>query len=168
MDEKSLLKILNKYCWLILLIHCCNVGKAVEIVFSLPTNEKDFFMEKVALIHQDILLHVAIVNQWESSGDFYGNYSIKKDGFIHCCTVENVVEMANDNLKKIRESLVILVIDCYRLNAIVRWEIGKKSGQKFPHIYGLLNRSAVIDTINFEKDCSGNFLFPERLMKYKK
>jgi uncharacterized protein (DUF952 family) len=163
MDKKSLLKIVGP-----LLVHCCNVGKAVEIVASLPTNEEGFLTEKIALMHRDILLHVAMANQWESSGDFYGDCSMEKDGFIHCCTVENVVEMANDNLKKIRESLVILVIDFSRLNAIVHWEIGKKSGQKFPHIYGLLNRSAVIDTINFEKDHSGDFLFPEELTKYKK
>ncbi|MDR2628567.1 MAG: DUF952 domain-containing protein [Puniceicoccales bacterium] len=140
----------------------------MEIIFSLPTKEKGFLTEKIELMHRMIVSHVATANQWESSGDFYCDCSIKKDGFIHYCTVENVVEIANDNLKKMQESLIILVIDVYRLNAIVRWEIGKKSGQKCPHIYGLLNRSAGIDTIKFEKDYSGHFLFPGELPKDKK
>ncbi len=117
-----------------------------------------------------ILLHVAKENDYKNSlqSGFYGNSSLKKDGFIHCSTIENVVDVANDNLKQLQEKLLILCVDAEKLSSEIKWEKRGSKGIKFPHIYGLLNLDAVINVVPFCKDSSGNFFLPDALFKYKK
>jgi len=115
-----------------------------------------------------ILLHAAKEKQWNESlvKGYYGDFSITKDGFIHCSTIENILDVANDNLKKIEEPLLLLCIDTDLLEAEIKWE---KRGDKeisFPHLYGLLNINAVIDVTSFLKDKNGGFYFPDAFLKY--
>lgn len=116
-----------------------------------------------------ILFHVAKQNDYYKSlsTGFYGEFSIKKDGFVHCSTVENLVEVANDNLKMIQEKLIILCIETEKLKSKVKWEKRGTKGIEFPHVYGMINLDAVIKTINFLKDKNGDFYLPVELMEYK-
>lgn len=116
-----------------------------------------------------ILFHVAKQNDYCESLNtgFYGEFSIKKDGFVHCSTIENLVEVANDNLKTIQENLIILCIETEKLRSKVKWEKRGSKGIEFPHVYGLINLDAVIKTVNFLKDKNGNFYLPVGLMGYK-
>lgn len=52
--------------------------------------------------NNEILLHIAKKSDWESvqESGVYGDFSIKKDGFIHCSTLDQLVDVANNNLKK--------------------------------------------------------------------
>ena len=67
----------------------------------------------------------------------YGAESLRSQGFIHCSTVEQVVQTAN-RFYRGRADLVLLCIDEALLESEIRYEEGEP-GQQFPHIYGPLN-----------------------------
>lgn len=117
-----------------------------------------------------LLLHVAKKMDWEKSLNEgkYGQFSLNKDGFIHCSVVEHLVEVANNNLKQVEEPLVVLCIDTDRLDAKIKWEKRGNKGISFPHVYGLINTESVIEVVPFNKNNQGNFYFPEELNKYIK
>lgn len=118
-----------------------------------------------------IIVHAALKNEWESCKG-KNTYepkmfeSLKKDGFIHCCELENIVDVANDNLKKIKDPMVLLCIDTDKLTAAIKWEERGDKGIKFPHVYGPINIDSVIDSFDFNKDENGNFAFPDEILKY--
>lgn len=98
---------------------------------------------------------------------FYGEFSIKKDGFIHCSKIEDLVNVANDNLKSIKDDLLILFIDINKVKSEIKWEERGCKKIKFPHIYGLLNMDDVINVIPFLKNKDGDFYLPEKILEYK-
>lgn len=115
-----------------------------------------------------ILLHAAKQSDWENAqkSGLYGEFSIEKDGFIHCSKVEDMSNVANDNLKKIKEPLLLLCINTGKLKSEIKWEQRGNKGIAFPHIYGLLNTDAVIYAVEFPRDDKGNFYLPEKLLTY--
>lgn len=116
------------------------------------------------------LFHIAKNNQWDDGlkSGFYGKFSIVKDGFIHCSTFDQLLHVANNNLKNIKEKLIILCIDTDKLKSEIKWEKNKNNGIIFPHVYGLINIDCVIEVIDFLKDENGDFFIPNELLKYSK
>ena len=117
-----------------------------------------------------ILFHIAKKDVWKQSlhNGLYGDFSIKKDGFIHCSEFNQLLHVANNNLKNINDDLVVLCIDASRLNSEIKWETNKINGMTFPHVYGLINIDSVIDAIHFKKNQDGDFIISNKISNYKK
>jgi uncharacterized protein (DUF952 family) len=115
-----------------------------------------------------ILFHIVEKKQWDESlkNGVYGDFWIKKDGFIHCSTLEQLIDVANNNLKSINERLIVLCIDTNLLKTELRWEKNLKNGITFPHIYGLMDIRAVINTVDIKKNSAGDFYMPDGLKIY--
>ena len=115
-----------------------------------------------------ILFHIAEKNKWEESlkSGLYGDFSIEKDGFIHCSEFNQLLHVANNNLKSVNEKLVVLCIDSNRLKSEIKWEINRNNGITFPHIYGLINVDSVIDTVDFEKNLCGDYFISDKLLSF--
>ena len=71
----------------------------------------------------------------------YGSKSLERSGFIHCSDLDTYYLVA-PNFRNDFTEKVILLIDMDKLASEVKWEDG--GGLDFPHIYGLLNRDAII------------------------
>ena len=89
------------------------------------------------------IIHVANKALFENEikSGAYGSESLKRCGFIHCSDLDTYYLVA-PNFRNDADEKVILVIDTDRLVPEVKWEDG--GGLDFPHIYGLLNKEAVI------------------------
>lgn len=89
------------------------------------------------------IIHTANREEYEKEivTGSYGSKSLERSGFIHCSDLDTYYLVApnfrNDSTEK-----VILLIDTDKLASEVKWEDG--GGLDFPHIYGLLNRDAII------------------------
>ncbi len=89
------------------------------------------------------IIHTANWEEYEKEivTGSYGSKSLERSGFIHCSDPDTYYLVApnfrNDSTEK-----VILLIDTDKLASEVKWEDG--GGLDFPHIYGLLNRDAII------------------------
>ena len=80
----------------------------------------------------------------EIKSGFYGKESIEKFGFIHCSEISTYALVA-PNFKSKRAERLILVIDTDKVSAPIKWEDG--GGVDFPHIYGLLSKSAIVKVL---------------------
>ncbi len=101
---------------------------------------------------QDTLLHIAERTHWESARAAGVSYTMStlgrtldEEGFIHCSSdmaqVDGVLARFYPGID--RDDLVLLVIAASRLDAPVRYE--PAGDDVFPHIYGPIPVSAVID-----------------------
>lgn len=83
------------------------------------------------------------------------------DGFIHCTdSPEEMAHVANVLYKSNLDPHYYLYIDKTSVRASVRYE---DAGHKYPHIYGALNRDAIVAVRDAGRDAQGNFLTPEML-----
>lgn len=112
-----------------------------------------------------LILHIIDKQEW-SKAKTKGVYipsSLESDGFIHCSTSEQTVDVAN-YLFKGQSGLVLLCIDSSRVGAEIIYEDLYETGKLFPHIYGPLNIDAVTKIINFPPNSDGIFDLPEELV----
>lgn len=80
------------------------------------------------------------------------------DGFIHCTDgLENVAEVANRSHRDDLSMYVVLVIDKARVEPRILYE---DAGRIYPHIYGALNRNAVVEVMPILRSADGSFLPP--------
>jgi len=80
--------------------------------------------------------------------------SLQSEGFIHASPRNQLSRLANKYHKKTIESL-ILVVDKKLVSSEIKWE--PATGGLYPHIYGVLNISAVTKVENIHLADDGNF-----------
>lgn len=97
----------------------------------------------------------------------YAAASLQSEGFIHCSTLKQITDTANIFFKGQR-GLAILCIDEDQLKSEVKFEDptggGKhdpSAGNLFPHVYGPVNVSSVVQVYDFPPDEKGLFSLPE-------
>jgi uncharacterized protein (DUF952 family) len=83
--------------------------------------------------------------------------SLESEGFIHCSNREQVAGSANKFYANESEML-LLAIDPDRLTSELRDEEGRP-GELFPHVYGPINREAIVEEIRLERDAAGRWTF---------
>jgi uncharacterized protein (DUF952 family) len=90
-----------------------------------------------------------------------------RDGFIHCTDDPEVLRLvANALLANVPGEFLILVIDPRRVTSLLRYEPpvptppagSGLSGILFPHIYGPLNRDAIVAIREARRAPDGSFL----------
>lgn len=94
------------------------------------------------------IYHLALTGDWES--DPSGSYvtstlgkSLAEQGFVHCSFREQVQQVA-DMVFRDRRDVLLLKIDPARLTATIQVENLHGGHEAFPHIYGPVNRDAVV------------------------
>lgn len=116
-----------------------------------------------------MILHITSRAEWDDAQKrgAYRAPSLDAEGFIHCSTEKQVVHVANAFYRG-RNDLVLLVVDESKLEPELKWEppagppaAGISESDKFPHIFGPLNLSAVASVLDFVPDpTSGTFSIP--------
>ncbi len=107
-----------------------------------------------------MLLHITSSAGWAAArdGGRYEAPSLTGEGFIHCSTPTQLVATANRFYAR-QQNLVVLVIDPARLSAEVRLENTMGGEELFPHVYGAIEVSAVVDVHRWTPD-RGEFSAP--------
>ena len=96
----------------------------------------------------------------EAAGVYEGSAHDRRDGFIHFSTATQAAETAAKHFAG-QADLVLLAIDPAPLNAALKWE-PSRGGALFPHLYGPLPRSAVVEVHELSLGADGQHLFPSR------
>jgi uncharacterized protein (DUF952 family) len=111
-----------------------------------------------------MIFHITSKIIWEGiqEQDPYCGDTLESEGFIHCSRLDQVLGVANDRFCG-QEGLVLLCIDEERVGAEVRDEDCYATGEAFPHIYGPLNRDAVVCVVAFPPEADGTFALPVAL-----
>ncbi|SCB68531.1 Uncharacterized protein BWGO95_02673 [Bacillus mycoides] len=84
--------------------------------------------------------------------------SLIKEGFIHCSLLNQALKVAQKHFIH-EEDVLLLTIDPSLLKAEIKYELAS-NGQKYPHVYGVINVDAIVDVVPFPKE-KGEFILPE-------
>ena len=87
----------------------------------------------------------------------YSSDSLAGEGFIHCSYQDQVARVAN-SVYRDQADLLVLCIDTERLSSPVRDE-DPGIGQRFPHVYGPIDRAAVAEVRPLVRGTDGEWVF---------
>jgi len=116
------------------------------------------------------ILHLVRAEYFEAlpESESYLSETFAADGFIHCTgDSATLLEVANHFYQIVPGHMLVLVIALDRLTAEVKWEApihpaGTSSppepGRLFPHIYGPVNRDAIVEVRAAGRAPDGAFL----------
>jgi uncharacterized protein (DUF952 family) len=91
------------------------------------------------------IFHIVRTAIWDShSGELYEAESLATEGFIHCSFAEQLDAVIHRYYSDADE-IVILEIDPALLTSKLVVE-PSTGGENYPHIYGPINRSAIVGT----------------------
>lgn len=96
-----------------------------------------------------IIYHVTTAADWKTAQQkgFYEHPSLSAEGFIHC-SQEHQVAAVLERYFAGQTDLVKLVIDTDKLSSKFVFDWSPSTADTFPHVYGTINREAVIDAID--------------------
>lgn len=105
-----------------------------------------------------MILHCMKESVWNErkEKEWWGQRDLDKNSFIHCSSIAYFWRVA-PHFKNVAEPLVLVCIDEAKLISPVRYEDLDGCGRAYPHIYGLVNQSAVVQVLPFLKDADGNY-----------
>jgi uncharacterized protein (DUF952 family) len=105
----------------------------------------------------DVTYHLAAREVWEAQNGAadYVPEAYARDGFIHCTDgADEVIAVGNRYYRDDARAFVVLVIDKERLRAPWRYD---DEARVYPHVYGALNRDAVVGVREIERTGDGAF-----------
>lgn len=114
----------------------------------------------MALIYK--ICPLSLWQQAKADGRFTGAPIDHADGFIHFSTAAQVAETASRHFAG-QTDLVLLAVEADRLGPALRYE-PSRGGDLFPHLYGDLALSAVIDVEDLPLGPDGRHSFPEGIV----
>ncbi len=107
------------------------------------------------------------------AGHAYRPPNLAVDGFVHCALEDSVIAVANDFYAQAAVPVLLLEIDPARLTAETRYEapapiaVGGTShlagAALFPHVYGPIDREAIVGVGVLSKDADG-YRWPARFV----
>lgn len=109
------------------------------------------------------IYHLVEPAAWEANpAADYAVASLGSEGFTHCAFAHQVAPAAN-RFYPDAPALLAVRLDPARLTSPLRIEPPSPtsaSAQKYPHVYGPLQRSAVVTVHVLERDDGGRWFFP--------
>jgi uncharacterized protein (DUF952 family) len=85
-----------------------------------------------------------------------GAPSLETEGFIHCTDgAAEMVATANRYYAADPAEFVILTVDLDRISS--RWSV-EDPGRIYPHIFGPIDRAAIVGVVSAARDADGRFL----------
>jgi uncharacterized protein (DUF952 family) len=92
-----------------------------------------------------LIYHITTPELWEKqqNQDFYEAESLKSEGFIHCSTKEQVAGVLERYFKGVSE-ILLLHLAVEKLTSELKYEVAT-AGELFPHIFGTINKDAIIE-----------------------
>jgi uncharacterized protein (DUF952 family) len=109
----------------------------------------------------ELTFHLVAAEYWRGcdASAPYVPQSFADDGFIHCTDgAANLADVANRYYAGDLRMYVALVIDKARVHADIRYE---DPAGIYPHIYGHLNRDAIVRIVPVLRNADGTFRAPQ-------
>lgn len=137
-----------------------------EVTCPLASGRTGFYCPSMSGSDPGYVYHLALPVEWEEADCGDGSYrrstrglDLREVGFIHCSYAHQVGVIANARYGD-SDEVVLVVIDPVPLTSPLVSEPGDPGGEDFPHIYGPLNRDAVVSSIRWLREPPG-FMTPE-------
>ncbi|MDF3297325.1 DUF952 domain-containing protein [Streptomyces tropicalis] len=111
-----------------------------------------------------MIYHVVPLAEWDTAPDRpYAPASLAEDGFVHCSPDERTtLAVVNAFYRSAPRPLLALLLDEDRLGSRLEWEAadpapppGATEGVAFPHVFGPIDRGAVVRVLEVRWDGEG-------------
>jgi len=102
--------------------------------------------------------HLVPCTEWEAADSHqpYVPRGFDRDGFVHCTDgAEELAATANRYFSSLQGELLALVVDLGLVSAPVRYEDPRRV---YPHVYGHIERTAIVDVLTMPRDAQGTYL----------
>jgi uncharacterized protein (DUF952 family) len=108
-----------------------------------------------------MIYRIADTRDWEAAqaAGYFASADLAIEGFIHCCTAQQIASVANRYYQG-QQGLLVLEIDETRVHVPLRWEDLTNAGQSFPHVYGRIPLAAVTRCLTLQPGVDGRFSSP--------
>ena len=108
--------------------------------------------------HPQFIYHIVTPTQWQQFADsiYYEAASLNTEGFIHASTAGQVEATINRYYKN-EPTVLLLKIEAQKLNAELKYELALSVNEYFPHIYGQLNKDAIVEITEVQAAEDGQF-----------
>jgi glutathione S-transferase len=106
-----------------------------------------------------LVYHLVTRADWERCAGDYRAASLETEGFIHCSYAGQVAASAN-RFYADAGVLLLLHVEPERLSSPLKAEPAG-SGELFPHVYGPIDRPAVVRVEALRRGADGRWAFPE-------
>lgn len=100
------------------------------------------------------LYHVAQARSFDPNAEHYAPPRWEGEGFIHCCWVDQLSGVLERCFRG-EANLLLLTLDASALVGSLREEDSTGRGEAFPHCYGVIPRSAVLQCQPLATDDEG-------------
>jgi uncharacterized protein (DUF952 family) len=110
-----------------------------------------------------LIFHITTPELWQTALNrgIYECPSLKEVGFIHCSTIEHLLDSANIHFKDVEaEELIVLHIPEKKIRQNLKWEITRNE-ISFPHIYSKIPIEVIQDISLLERNAEGLWVFSE-------
>jgi uncharacterized protein (DUF952 family) len=107
------------------------------------------------------IFHLLQPDEWHGNDPAYRAPTLAVEGFAHCSNAEQVEPVANLFYPAVKE-LTALEIETDRLSSPVRDE-DAGTGELFPHVYGPIDRAAVVAVHPLTRAADGRWRFDPAL-----
>ena len=109
-----------------------------------------------------IIFHIIDKTELENieGSRYYKPASLENEGFIHCSRINQLVRVAQSHYKQ-RNGIFIMAIESTKAGSPVVFEDLYNLNEKYPHIYGPVEMTAVKNIYPMEETADG-FLLPEK------
>ena len=99
------------------------------------------------------IYHIAVRSDWESmkNSTEYAIETLESEGFIHCSKWEQLQATIKRFFLE-RDDILLLKIDTKRLNAPLIYESAADGSGFFPHAFGPINTSSIIQVLEYPFD----------------
>jgi uncharacterized protein (DUF952 family) len=116
-----------------------------------------------------LILHLMTLDAWHGwrPGERYAPASLDIEGFVHCTAGDDLMLDVANRFYAGRYDLVVVTLDTTVLGSDVRWEppahpdgsapADAVDAPRFPHVYGPLEREAVVGVRRVTRDGDGRF-----------
>jgi uncharacterized protein (DUF952 family) len=108
------------------------------------------------------IYHLAPAARWRDwpVGQPYLPAEYDADGFVHCTAGDELMlQVANTFYRGVPGDFVLLVIEPDQLAAPLKWERSTDGlATLFPHIYGPIDRAAIVEVRAVRRGANGEFL----------
>ncbi len=108
------------------------------------------------------IYHLVPRDDWEaaSSEPEYSADSLASEGFIHCSKDHEQLFAVARRLYRDRTDMLVLELDTEVLSSPIKEE-PSRSGEIYPHIYGQINKTAVVRVLALESDGAEGYTLEE-------
>ena len=112
-----------------------------------------------------IISHIIRNDEWDriKENEFYFPKSLEEDGFTHCSSLKQVCKVA-DYIYPSESGIILLLIETDKLDSKVVWEDLYNLYEEYPHIYGPINISSVIEVVELILDKNKKFELPKNIL----